>query len=816
MQLLASFIEIMKTSHAIVQGLFGLASVMPLLPAAETLLQDGDFEGGRGSWEEIFGDGSTLYEYPESDGNPGRYGVMDNAGGFGIWVSNFNQPILLTELGLSTGQTYTFKQDMRILSGSSIGGFKVDFFSGTNFSGSTGDLFPALIGDGSTWETYSFDVGIPSGVDGIKVVPLWGANSRVGYDNIRVDTTPPVAPTEIPDADFSAGNGNDWEQSSGGGTFVFDFRTTDGNPGGHAVIDHSADDGGWGVLVTNNGTALPLSGLGLSAGSTYQFSVDMRLFGGARIGGLKVDFFNGAAAAGSTGDLFPALIGDGTTWETYDFQVNIPETATAIKVVGLWGAGSVVGFDNMTFDPTPIEVPPVVEIPNHAFDDGLTNWNRAGEPATLFSSEESGGNPGGYAVMDNNGTGFGVLVANGGNPIPLEGLGLEAGQTYRFRQDMRIFSGSEIGGLKVEFFNGAGEVANTGDLFPQIVGDGSSWATYEFDITIPPSVDGIKVVLLWGNGSRVGFDNILFDPTPIPSSPVLNADFEMGGAFWSEFQVGTTYRYPTTGGNPGGYAEMTNNGSVDSFGVIVSNSSSITPKERFGITTEGTFVFEMDMRIFSGSSIGGLKIEFFDSAGLDAGGSGDMFPVLIGDGSTWETYRFEVFIPGFVAGLKVTPLWGSGSVVGYDNIVTPGTLGSGFDSWIAGFPGVGSETGFNDDPDGDGQPKGLENYLGTDPSQFSAGLTVLDSGLSGGGLTFVHGVNLDAVPEASNATYYWSTDLVNFYADGESAPDGTRFIFNLNPGIITTGSTRAVRVESTSANPPGRVFVQLRVSGAPQ
>ncbi|MGD1979314.1 MAG: hypothetical protein PVJ98_07975, partial [Akkermansiaceae bacterium] len=340
---------------------------MPLLPAAETLLQDGDFEGGRGSWEEIFGDGSTLYEYPESDGNPGRYGVMDNAGGFGIWVSNFNQPILLTELGLSTGQTYTFKQDMRILSGSSIGGFKVDFFSGTNFSGSTGDLFPALIGDGSTWETYSFDVGIPSGVDGIKVVPLWGANSRVGYDNIRVDTTPPVAPTEIPDADFSAGNGNDWEQSSGGGTFVFDFRTTDGNPGGHAVIDHSADDGGWGVLVTNNGTALPLSGLGLSAGSTYQFSVDMRLFGGARIGGLKVDFFNGAAAAGSTGDLFPALIGDGTTWETYDFQVNIPETATAIKVVGLWGAGSVVGFDNMTFDPTPIEVPPVVEIPNHAF-----------------------------------------------------------------------------------------------------------------------------------------------------------------------------------------------------------------------------------------------------------------------------------------------------------------------------------------------------------------------------------------------------------------------------------------------------------------
>ena len=46
-----------------------------------------------------------------------------------------------------------------------------------------------------------------------------------------------------------------------------------------------------------------------------------------------------------------------------------------------------------------------------------------------------------------------------------------------------------------------------------------------------------------------------------------------------------------------------------------------------------------------------------------------------------------------------------------------------YTTWIAGFPGVGSATGFNDDPDGDGIKNGLENYLGTNPSQSSAGLT---------------------------------------------------------------------------------------------
>ena len=99
---------------------------------------------------------------------------------------------------------------------------------------------------------------------------------------------------------------------------------------------------------------------------------------------------------------------------------------------------------------------------------------------------------------------------------------------------------------------------------------------------------------------------------------------------------------------------------------------------------------------------------------------GDIFPTLIGDGSTWETPPFEIFSPSGINSLEVVPLWGANSIAGYDNIVTPGEIQAGF----TGFPRVGALTGFNDDPDKDGQANRLKNFLGTDPSASSQGLIV--------------------------------------------------------------------------------------------
>jgi len=98
---------------------------------------------------------------------------------------------------------------------------------------------------------------------------------------------------------------------------------------------------------------------------------------------------------------------------------------------------------------------------------------------------------------------------------------------------MLLLSGTNIGGFKVDFFNGNNLVSSTGDQFPDLIGDGSTWETYAFEVAIPTGANGIKVVPLWGAGSSVGFDNIMLDPTPIPAPPILNADFEMGGTNWS-------------------------------------------------------------------------------------------------------------------------------------------------------------------------------------------------------------------------------------------------------------------------------------------
>ena len=774
--------------------------------AAPVTIPDGNFNSGQGGWIETNGgDGSFVYRYPSSGGNPGNHGVIDNTGGggWGIWVSNSNFPILLADLGLNAGEIYTFSQDMKILSGSTLGGFKIDFFSETTANGSTGDIFPALIGDGSTWETYNFDISIPTGTDGIKIVPLWGANSSVAFDNITADDALVASPAMIPDADFEAAGGSNWEQSSGGGTFVFNFPGTGGNPGGYGEIDHSANDGGWAVLVTSDGVAIPLSGIGLTAGQGYIFSQDMKIFSGTNLGGFKVDFFNGAAPNGSTGDVYPDLIGDGSTWETYDFQINIPESVTAIKVVPLWGPGSVVGYDNIAFSPVPIEVPDITEIPNGDFEDGRTSWAEGGNEHTTFAYETTGGNSDGYGVMTNDGEGYGIWVGNGGVGIPIAGLGLVAGETYTFKQDMRLLAGSEIGGLKVEFLNGFATLSDSGDMRVPLIGDGSTWETYGYQVSIPSNANAIKLVPLWGGGSSVAYDTFTINTEAIAVPPVLNPGFELGSANWEQYSGNgtTTFSFPDAGGNPGGFAQITN---TDGWAVIVSNGAAIIPAEKFGIIEEGNYEFKMDMKIFAGTGLGGLKVEFYDDSEQGLGDSGELFPVLIGNGSTWETYTFEVFVFDGVTGIKVVPLWGSESTVGYDNIRTPGP--AGFAGWISGFPGVGDQAGFDDDPDQDGQPNGVENFFGTDPSVSSQGLLVTeyDSGISA--LMFTHPRNADPAPEAEGFVYTWSTDLETFYPNDTENSDGTIVDFNAteNPG---GGS---VTVEASVFGPvPEKIFVRL-------
>ena len=334
-----------------------LALTFPLLilPCVADLFPNGDFENAGISWEEVSGSGTYGFSYPDMDGHPNGFGVIDHSaadGGFGIWVGNDGQPLTLDSLGLAAETTYDFTVDMKLLSGSNIGGFKLDFTNEGAGAGSTGDLRTSLIGGGSTWETYTFRIAIPAGVNGFKVVPLWGVDSSVGYDNIGFSSAP-VAQAPIPNNDFASGDFG-WSQIGSTET-SWSYPETGGNPGEYGVMANTGV--GFGIWVANSNNVIPLSSLELEAGTTVNFLQDMILISGKTIGGLKIDFFTGAEAAGSTGDIFGILLGDGSAWESYTFPINLPEGIDGIKIVPLWGAGSSVGYDNFRVQ-IPAVLPP--------------------------------------------------------------------------------------------------------------------------------------------------------------------------------------------------------------------------------------------------------------------------------------------------------------------------------------------------------------------------------------------------------------------------------------------------------------------------
>ncbi len=141
---------------------------------------------GGAQW--VFGEanGHTV-NYPAAGGNPGGFAVMDGTAAtqpyYSVLVANSGRFISLPSLSLIPGQSYVLSMDMKILAGASIGGLKVEFSPGPE---NTGDVFPAISGTGAEWATYSFPFTVPAGSTGVKLVPLWGGLSSVGYDNIRL------------------------------------------------------------------------------------------------------------------------------------------------------------------------------------------------------------------------------------------------------------------------------------------------------------------------------------------------------------------------------------------------------------------------------------------------------------------------------------------------------------------------------------------------------------------------------------------------------------------------------------------------------
>ncbi len=135
---------------------------------------------------------------------------------------------------------------------------------------------------------------------------------------------------------------------------------------------------------------------------------------------------------------------------------------------------------------------------------------------------------------------------------------------------------------------------------------------------------------------------------------------------------------------------------------------------------------------------------------------------------------------------------------------------STYASWIAGFPAVGTFTGATEDPDQDGLPNSIENYLGTAPDASSSGLTRVSS--PGGNLVFRHTRTNNPASDVT-AVYQWSTDMVTWNAAAATVSGTT---VNIDAATLTdTAAPDRDLVEVTATTtglPVRRVFIRLKAS----
>jgi lysophospholipase L1-like esterase len=140
-------------------------------------------------------------------------------------------------------------------------------------------------------------------------------------------------------------------------------------------------------------------------------------------------------------------------------------------------------------------------------------------------------------------------------------------------------------------------------------------------------------------------------------------------------------------------------------------------------------------------------------------------------------------------------------------------LGTGsltFNSWIATYPAIAGQTGFDQDPDGDGIGNGLENFFGTAPDAYTKGV-VADAAV-GNTFVFTHPQNPSPASNISGA-YRWTKNLVDFHADGDTDAAGTKVEFTTELNTPTEGTTT---VTATISGPtPSKLFVEVVATHAP-